>query len=300
MTDNKWGFPLLIIGVLLVTSLLTVVFPSITRGISQTLSGGGGVAGAAPVEIPDAPVYQENVEIKVEGYLLGEELVKIPALGEFNSQTDAERTYTSLSLLAVITAIVIGGMVAFTIPIALLGWLGSRGVNRTLNDESYEAANSGLKNKLSAKFKEENKEKPVTGKPETHYRPMRDGWAAGFMIVFLAYFLGYVLGEGVSSGSGRFVANIFFVLAAIGSYFYFRPARMEAIDNEEYGTYNRGLIWVFLSGAIVMGLGVGLMYVVISGGDPFPWLEWTPGPRIDWEMLRQWLDDSGLRFSDWN
>ncbi len=300
MTDNKWGFPLIIIGVLLVTSLLTVIVPTITRGIGQAFSTGGGTAGSAPIEIPDAPVYQENVELKVEGYLLGEELVKIPALGEFNSQTEAERTYTSLSLLAVITAIVIGGMVAFTIPIALLGWLGSRGVNNTLTDKSYEAASTGLNNRISADFKEQNKEKPVTGKPETHYRPMRDGWAAGFMIVFLAYFLGLVLGEGVSPGNGRLVANIFFIAAAIGSYFYFRPARMEAIDQSEYGTYNRGLIWVFLSGAIVMGLGVGLMYVVISGGDPFPWLEWTPAPRIDWEMLSQWLDDSGLRFSEWN
>ncbi|MEM8863569.1 MAG: hypothetical protein AAGD96_35120, partial [Chloroflexota bacterium] len=218
----------------------------------------------------------------------------------FNSQSDSERNYTSLSLLAVITAIVIGVLIAFTIQNAGLVWLGSRGVNTTKNDKSYESATSGMENKLTAKFKEENKEKPKTAKPESHYRPLRDGWAAGIMIVFLAYFLGLVLGEGVSEGSGRLVGNIFFVFAAIGSYFYFRPARMEAIDKTEYGTYNRGLIWVFLSGAVVMGLGIGLMYVVISGGDPFPWLEWTPGPRIDWEMLRQWLDDSGLRFSDWN
>ena len=120
------------------------------------------------------------------------------------------------------------------------------------------------------------------------------------MFVFLAYFLGYVLGEGISQGNGRLFANILFIAAAIGSYFYFRPARMEAIDNTEYGGFNRGLSWVFLSGALMMGLGVGLMYIVISGGDPFPWIEWTPGPRIDWEHLRQWFDDSGLRFSEWN
>lgn len=300
MTQNKWGFPLIIVAVLLVTGLLTVLVPTITRGIGSAFSGSGGSSGEH-IEIPAAPVYQENVTLDVEGYLLGEELIKNEALGEYNSRSDAERTYTSLSLLGVLTALVVGGLIAFTIPIAGLAYLGSRSstINNTDN-ESYTTSVANLENKAKAWYKEENKLKPVTGKPETHDRPARDGWAAAFIVIFMAYFFGYVMGEGISIGSGPTTGLLFFILTIIGSYFYFRPARMEAVEASDYGSINYGTIWVVLSGAIVMGLGVGLMYVVINGGDPFPWIEWTPGPRINWQWFADWFVDAGLRPSDWN
>lgn len=300
MTQNRWGFPLIIIAVLIITSLLTVIFPAVTRNITSALTGSGGNGQRTEIAIPSEGGGQELVEVKVDGYLLGEELVKIPFLGEYNAQEPLSRTYGSLGLLGIITAIVIGGLIAFTIPIVGLVWLSNRSLTQQAEDKTYDAALTGLTNRIDAELKEENKAKPVTGKPETHYRPLRDGWAAGLMIISLAYLFGYVLGEGISIGLGRTVANVFFILSAIGSYFYFRPARIEAIDKTEYGGFNRGLVWVFLSGALMMGLGIGLMYIVISGGDPFPWIEWTPGPRIDWAQLQQWFDDSGLRISEWN
>ncbi len=301
MTENKWGFPLLIVAVLLITSLLTVIFPAVTRNISQAISGGSSNPAASHAEIPSQPVYQENVRIDVEGYIVGEELVKIPALGEFNSKTEAERTYTSLSLLAIITAIVIGGLIAFTIPIAGLAMLASRGINRTQNDKSYEAAATSLENKIAARFNDENKEKPVTGKPETHSRPARDAWAAILMVLFLTYMAGYVLGDAIM-GNGRLFANVFAILTIVIGYFYFRPARIEAIDATENSGFNRGLIWVVASGALMMGIGIGLMYIVMSGNDPFPWITWDQGsgPRIDRAFFIEWFDQSGLRISEWN
>jgi len=298
MTQNKWGFPLIIIAVLLVTGLLTVLVPSITRGISNSMASGS--SHSTPIEIPSQPVYQENVRIDVDGYIIGEELVKIPVLEEFNKRTEAERTYTSISLLGVITAIVIGGLIAFTIPIAGLVYLGSRTTTVNNENESYGASVSNLENKASAWYKEENKLKPVTGKPETHERPSRDGWAAGFIVIFMAYFFGYVMGEGISVGLGGTAGTLCFILAVIGSYFYFRPTRMVEVESTSNGSINYGTVWVVLSGAIVMGLGIGLMYVVMSGGDPFPWIRWTPGPRIDWQWFVDSFNDLGLNPADWN
>ena len=301
MTQNKWGFPLIIIVVLLVTSLLTVIFPTITRGIGNAFSGGGSNGSGSHVEIPSAPVYQENVTLDVEGYLLGEELVKIPFLGEYNQRSEAERTNGSLFLLGIITAVVIGGLIAFTIPIVGLAYLGSRSAAVNLTDnKDHEAAVAALNNRSSEWYKDKNKAAPVTGKPETHDRPKRDGWAAGFMVVFLAYFFGYTLGEGISIGFGPTLGLVMLVLSIILSYFYFRPARIEAVEATDYGTINYGTIWVVLSGAIMMGIGIGLMYVVINGGDPFPWLIWDPGPRIDWQYFVDWFVDAGLRPQDWN
>ena len=298
MTQNKWGFPLIIVAVLLVTGLLTVLVPTITRSIGSSMSGGG--SHSTPIDIPAPPVYQENVRIDVDGYITDESLIEVLALGEFSSRSEAERTYTSLSLLGVITAIVIGGLIAFTIPIAGLVYLGARSTTANNENESYEASVTAINNKTSAWYKEQNKLKPVTGKPDTHERPSRDGWAAGFMVVFMSYFFGYAMGEGISVGLGGTMGAIFFFAAIIGSYFYFRPARMEAVESTSYGTVNYGTIWVVLSGAIVMGLGIGLMYVVLNGGDPFPWIKWTPGPRIDWQWFVDWFNESGLSPADWN
>ncbi|MEM9777051.1 MAG: hypothetical protein AAF902_20905 [Chloroflexota bacterium] len=299
MTENKWGFPLIIVTVLIVTSLLTVLVPNIVRGVGVLLSGAGSSEGA-PVSIPSEPSEFGEVTLDVDGYLLGEELVKIPALGEYSSLDVEERTYSSLSILAIITAIVVGGLIAFTIPIAGLVYLGSRSVNNSLDDTETKAKSAALENKLKEHFKEENKIKPMTPKP-AHYRPRRDAYAAAGIVLFMAYFFGYVMGEGVSAGSGSTIGLIAFIFALIGSYFYFRPARIEAVDGTEYGSINYGTVWVALSGALMMGIGVGLMYIVMSGGDPLPWVDWSTGaPRVDWTFFRDWFVDAGLRPQDWN
>ncbi|MFT5194845.1 MAG: hypothetical protein ACI9EW_001300 [Cellvibrionaceae bacterium] len=298
MTQNKWSFPLIILAVLMVTGLLTVIVPTISRGIGNAFASDK--SSSSHIEIPSAPVYQENVTLMVDGYLVGEELIKIPALGEFNSKSETERTYTSPSLLAVLTALVVGGLIAFTIPIAGLGYLASRSSILSGEDKSHDESVNNLENKAKAWYKAENEIKPVTGKPKTHERPARDGWAAGLIVVFMAYFFGYVMGEGISVGSGGTIGSLCFFVAIIGGYFYFRPERMEAVESTSAGTVNYGVLWVFLSGAVVMGLGIGLIFVVTSGGDPFPWLTWEPGPRIDWQFISDWFAESGLNPADWN
>lgn len=301
MTENRWGFPLIIVTVLIVTSLLTVLVPNVVRGISGAFAGGATTTSGETVYIPSEPSEFGDVTLNVDGYLLGEELVKIPALGEYNSLEAEERTYSSLSILGIITAVIVGGLIAFTIPIAGLAYLGSRSVNSTLEDSSTKAASTALNNKASEYLKAENKAKPVTPKPDSHYRPRRDAYAAAGIVLFMSYFFGYVMGEGVSQGSGATVGLIAFIAAIIGSYFYFRPSRIEAVDGREYGSINYGTVWVALSGALMMGIGVGLMYVVMSGGDPFPWIDWSTGaPRVDWAFFRDWFVDAGLRPQDWN
>lgn len=300
MTQNKWGFPLIIIAILLVTSLLTVILPSAIGSLGSAFSTGSGGSSGSHIEIPSPKVYPESVTLDVDGYLLGDELVEIPFLGEYNKKSEEERTKSSFFIFGVLTALVVGGLVLFTLPIMGLAYLSTRAVANNLDNKAHEQNVASLKNKASEWYKEKNKAAPVTGKPETHNRPKRDGWAAGFMVAFLAYLFGYTLGEGISSGSGPTVALVCLVLGIIGSYIYFRPARMEAVDATDFGTVNYGTVWVVLSGAIMMGIGVGLMYVVISGGNPFPWLTWEPGPRINWQYFVDWFVDAGLRPSDWN
>jgi len=71
-------------------------------------------------------------------------------------------------------------------------------------------------------------------------------------------------------------------------WYFFRPQKIVAVEATSEGSANLGrTLWVALSGALMMGLGVGLMYVVMAGGDPLPFIIWEPEPAINWEYLEE-------------
>lgn len=268
MSENRWATPVIIIVLLVVSGLLTVLVPGIIRSIS-----GGSSAAPSGVSIPSESTEAEEVVIDVEGYLLGDVLVQTPFLGSFNSLDPSERTYSSFTILGILTALVIGGLAAFTVPIYLFVWLGDRFSTTTQSDDEFKAKSKALAKRVEEKDKAENKAKPATEIP-SHDRPHIQAWVAGVSTVCLTYLLGYVLGEGVSQGTGGTVANVLALISIPLSWFFFRPRVIAEINASDYKEVNYGLIWVVLSGALMMGIGVGLIFIVTSGNNPLPFIEW--------------------------
>ena len=201
MTENRWFTPVLILVLLIVFGFITIVAPRVVGN----LTGGGGVAvgggATSEVEIPSGGSGPETVVIRPEGYLLGEELVKIPAVGDYNRLDPSARSFSSLQIFGILTAIVVGGLAFFTVPIFLLVWLGDRSRSALDENEAYTSGFKTLKSKQDEYVKEQKTINPPTVKPE-HHRPTVQAWVAGILTVCMAYAFGYVLGEGVSVGLG--------------------------------------------------------------------------------------------------
>ena len=280
-STNRWSGPVLLIAVLIVTSFVTIGLP---RLVSSMAGGGSDVQRPEAIEIPQKAAEMEVVRFDVDGYIVGEELIKIPALADVN-----DREVNSIPLLLALVGIftVLTFLVAG--PIALFVMIGQRQTSTLAADDGYKEAVSSMDSTRKDAESLKNKSQPKTGKPESHNRPQVAAWATGGMIVFMAYMFGYTLGEGIWIGSGGSMANLFSITAIILSWYFFRPQQISKIESE--GTtekVNYGpTVWVALSGAIMMGLGVGFMFAVMSGSDPLPFITWTPGPGINWEYLNE-------------
>ncbi len=287
MRSNRWVTPVVIVVLLLAFGLLTVIAPAITQGISRAL--GGGASSAPPLaEAPSRALTAEQVVLEPSGYLLGDELVKIEPIGAYDSRPAAERTYSGLELLAILTAITLVGVVALTVPIVALVWLGSRTVETTLASDSYQKAAAALENKRTEALKAVNSVQLTGGIPD-HNRTVWSAWSTGIVAVILAYFTGLTVGAGIAEGLGPVLANLAAVVTAVIAFFRLRPKNVAAVEEKEDVKSSYNLMWVLISGAIMMGLGVGLMFIVIGGGDPFPWFTWDPNPAINWSYFADLL-----------
>lgn len=275
--NNRWIGPVVLIAVLIGTSFFTVMAPSLI----SSLVGGEGEPARTHVEIPQAPLKTETVVIEVEGPVLDGQLINIPPLAAIDGTEPS-----SFTVMLVLLVIVTGAVFAFAGPIALFVMIGQRQTTALAADDSHKEAVTGLSTRLKDAAKEKNKAQPQTPKP-SHDRPNVAAWATTGMVIFLSYMFGYVLGEGMNQGSGGSLANTLALLAIPLCWFYFRPEKIVDVEATSGGTVNWGTLWVALSGAIMMGLGVGLMYVVMSGGDPLPFIIWEPEPAINWEYLQE-------------
>ncbi|MEM7802639.1 MAG: hypothetical protein AAF633_25835 [Chloroflexota bacterium] len=268
MNQNRWATPVIILVILIVSGFITVITPNIIRSFSGESS-----SSSSSVAIPSEGADAEEVTIDVERYLLGDVLVQNEFLRSFNSQDAEVRTYSSFTILGILTAIVIGGLAAFTVPIYLFVWLGDRFATAQSNDDGFKNQQAALAQKVKEKDKEENKVKPKSEVP-THDRPHIQAWVAGVSTVSLTYLLGYVLGEGISEGTGGTWANALALVSIPLSWFFFRPRVIAEINSGDYKEINYGLIWVILSGALLMGIGLGLVFIVVGGNNPLPFVEW--------------------------
>ncbi|MCB0035411.1 MAG: hypothetical protein KDE51_15370 [Anaerolineales bacterium] len=254
--------PLVIIVLVVVAGFLTVVWPSISGGFA---SGGG----SGNVDVSE-PLTSSTVNLDLDGMfytIAGDYLFQVPAFQNLD-----DTAYNGLAVLGILAAVVIGGVVVVGLLIMLLVRAGDRSTEALKESEDYKNAITEMENAEKAYIKTNMQQNPPKEKP-SGLMPRWSVISTSLLFGVLAYWFGVVVGAEVSPELEGTFGSIFGVIALGVSFYSFRTSNIYTVDATDYNRTPRGTLWVILSGAIIVGLGMGFMFAVINGRDPFPFLD---------------------------
>lgn len=264
---TSWVAPVIIVLILIGSGIATILAPQIMQTVDQTTeqltpSGEGGAS--APVA-PEA----ETVVIDIPGmfYTVGQDMMNIAPLSELNGSEQ-----NALPVILVLTIVVVGSVALFTVPLGLIVILGSWSTARMKEDDSYQEAVRNIEAKQKAFVKERKETQPPKEKPDGTM-PRWSAISTTLVLMVLSYFGGYVFGSAAGVNASGW-ALIFAGIALLICLFTIRPQKMMHVDDTSYSRPPWASLWVLFSGALVVGLGLGAMYAVITGSNPFEILSW--------------------------
>jgi hypothetical protein len=223
---------------------------------------------------PSAPTTTEpeTVTIDVLGmfYTVGQDMLAILSpSGELQGQEVS--SFAVLLLLA----LVIGALIlVISVPLGLVVILGSRSTTNLQEDSSYKEAVRNIENEQKAFVKERLQTQPPKEKP-SGLMPRWSAISTTLVLIALSYFGGVVFGSAIGGGEPGNWGTIFALIGLIICLLTVRPQRMLQVDDSIHARPSWSALWVMFSGALVVGLGLGAMYAVLTGSNPFEFLSWT-------------------------
>lgn len=261
---KAWRTPIVIIGLIVVSGLLTATWSGIRDAFFEANSGSN--ASVPEVAKEDPPVMIDidtTFPTLAPDYFFGIDAIQ--------NLDDTE--VSPLVILGILAAVVVGGIVAVGLLIMLIVRLGDRTMRNLKEDEGYVAAQKAIAQEAKSYVKDNKTAKPAKPKP-TGVMPR---WST-ISTILVAGFMGYMLGTVLSStltphASGNGVANAFGLVALVATAAVVRPTNILTVDETDYNRTPWGMIWVILSGALILGLGLGFTFAVVNGQDPFPFLD---------------------------
>lgn len=281
---KAWSTPLIILAILVGSGLATILLPTITSSFAGL--GGGGEGGELSIPAP------ETVEIDIDGYFYTVNETVRNLVPDF-----ATGEQSSLIVLLVLTVVVIGGMVVFTGLIYALFTFGNRATVNLKQSQAYQERVAAMQQKEKEALKERNQAAP-TKMPKDRTMPRWSVLSTSLLILLLSYFGGLVLGVGLSPDSPNIWANLATLAALLYIIIYLRPDKVlrpnieaaqenvpQVLLNDEPGSGSIpwGTIFVVLSGAIMLGIGIGLMVAVIN----------TPADSTTFEFFTTLFESGG-------
>jgi hypothetical protein len=241
---RTWG---IIVAILVLSGILTVAWPA----LMDRLSGGSAA---------EIPATMESVTLNLPVAVAGMNSI----------------TLNSLQIL-LFFALLVGGLVVGTgIALALVNVIISRLVTNTGNSESFQARQARLNERTAERIKRlRDERKTARTSPERWRR-----WSVistGAIFVVFAIFAGYLLAytfypEGVIVTADRIVAvtsliiGTMVLLTILFLVFRLRVRQLEALETAAVGAIPWDFIVVVLTGLLVVGLGIGIIILINSGG----------------------------------
>lgn len=244
---ESWKTWLIIIAILLVTGLVTAVWPLILASLSNV--GGGAVAA------PAVTFQAEAITIDIP---------PLPLLAE-----GASITLSSFVAMLLIAALVIGVVVAVGVGIAVINLLLSRWATGVESSSSFQEGQAALEKKETERLKEVRDGRAAATEQQNDY----SRWsvvATSLAVLMFAAFFGFLVADtlfptGILVRTERIV-NItgiivvaFMLIALFVVALRLNPQRLQAVEQ----TDSRGIPWdtivVILTGVLVVGLGLGLV-----------------------------------------
>jgi hypothetical protein len=259
--SGAWKTWALIIGVLLFAGLASAILPFLVDRIA---------AARPPAPAPGSDI----VTLRIEDFLLGEELMAIPFIANLNGLE-----LNQILVLGLLIGGILFGLGALAVPLALVMYLLGRQLPRVYRDDSYQAALSKLDKRASGEVAERRQAQPISrpAPPEKIARGL--AWTTAAAILFFVWLIAFVVGVSffgdrtVALGSFSMSATSFLVLAALLITILllfvvgrrFNPTRLTApeLDNRPL---TWGWVWVILTGLILVGLSTGVSIAFSGGG----------------------------------
>ena len=228
-----WG---VVIGLLLFSGIASAVWPSISAAIS----------GSAPeVSAPSLPSFETDVEM-IE--------LKLPFL-------EQPLVFNEYVALLGLTAIVGGAVVGAGLPLVLLFRGLDNGVSRVKEDEAFKSGVAAMQKGQKDLVKQYSKSNPADPVPaheenETNWTATSTALTIGFLAsllgaAFSANFLGEANMFGYAAGFG--------IVGLIVGFLMLNGTRVQKSDEEANVPLPGSVYFIVLTGAIVMGVGLGVM-----------------------------------------
>lgn len=213
----------------------------------------------------------EMITIDLEVYLAGEVLIETPGIKELDG-----RQITPMALAGILTAITIGSLLAVGVPLAFIYSRLDDTTTAVKEDEDFKSAVAELDNRHKAENKALLKSSPPTEIPP-HELPRWSIVSTILIGIFFMLTIGVVVAQtfapteaiGLFTAEGRAAwptIGVFSAIALVAMLLYLRPRHLLAVDKSDYAAVPWSTIWVFITGLIFLGVGMGLMIAVMNTG----------------------------------
>jgi asparagine N-glycosylation enzyme membrane subunit Stt3 len=257
---KTWGIALALI---LFAGVASAFWPQ----ISEQINFSTGSSRSLQVEEKSKPIV-----IKIEDYVLGTDLLEIGFIRDIDG-----RELSQVQAVGILAGATIGGLVAMTLPLAGLYFLLSKQVTSVLASDSYQEAQAAIQEKQKAQLKERQNAQPTAPTRDPLERSRWSFVLTALIALIFIWLTGEALtqsifGEATRLFNGRPVptyslANSIVVLSSgiiltFLVYRRFRLAPAEHSKESDAGSIDWDLIWVIVSGAIIVGVGTGLALAI--------------------------------------
>jgi len=215
----------------------------------------------------------EPLTINLGGFLLGEELEKITLLKDI---VDGEAV-DPLVLAGVMVSMLVVGVAAIAVFLIVLMKSLDKRVIGVQNDEAYQEATRNLEQREKADKQALLESQPPTPMPN-HKRPRWDAFSTAVVIIMFAALAGVAVIQTLRPDLTVEIAGTLVPVAIPGMLlimlvtgiiliFTLKPTRLAAVDETDYEPVNWSVVWVTLSGLILIGIGTGMVVAIRSMGS---------------------------------
>lgn len=225
--------------------------------------------------VAEVEQQSEPITVSVGDYVLGEDLLGIDFISQ-NIEGLELNPWLVLIGAAVVVSVLIG---AIGTGITLVSLFTSRQVSKVYEDERYQEAQAKLQQHDKELIDALNADRPVATPAAKEVRTRRSMLVTALLFVMLVWITGNIFGVAFFgtttweifglSLSPIFVINIALILVTVGVIaILFRVREPEELDisKTDNNPVNWNYVWIILSGALIFGLGTGL--VIAMGNLP--------------------------------
>jgi hypothetical protein len=205
---------------------------------------------------------------------IGEVLVEI----DFIQEKVQGQTITQLQAFGIALGVVLMGVGAMGLAITVGTVVYARLVDKVYADESFQTAEAELTSRDKATLKELAQEQPPSTPDDPRRRARNSAIIFGFLIVMMAGIAALVIGISLLDGgtfdifglelsAGGFGLVVALITAVILILVMRRrdPLEIEQAESE-YKPINWGVVWVLITGLIVVGVGTGIAIAFSTPG----------------------------------